>query len=116
MITRLDVQNYKALRDVTLDLSPLHVLIGPNDAGKSSILEAAYALVESANGPLLDSFPGLWEGLDLVWKRTPDATVRIAGDIERSGKQYAYGFECGFTPEGQTVVPLNDLLGTPDDL
>ena len=44
MITRFQVQNYKALRDVTLDLTPMHVLIGPNDAGKTSILEAITAL------------------------------------------------------------------------
>jgi AAA15 family ATPase/GTPase len=40
MITRFRVRNYKALRDVTLDLTPIHVLIGPNDSGKTSILEA----------------------------------------------------------------------------
>ena len=44
MITRFQVQNYKALRDVTLDLTPMHVLIGPNDTGKTSILEAMTAL------------------------------------------------------------------------
>ncbi len=116
MITRLHVQNYKALRDVTLDLSPLHVLIGPNDAGKSSILEAAYALVESANGPLLDSFPGLWEGRDLVWDRTPDAAVKIVAEIESGGQQYAYGFECEFTPEGRYSFLVNDFLGSGNDV
>lgn len=116
MITRLHVQNYKALRDVTLDLSPLHVLIGPNDSGKSSVLEAAYALVESANRPLVNSFPGLWEGLDLVWNRTPGATVKIVADIENEGKQYAYGFECEFVPNGRTIVLVNDILGTPDEV
>ena len=43
MITRFRVQNYKALRDVTLDLTPMHVLIGPNDSGKTSVLEALAA-------------------------------------------------------------------------
>ena len=116
MITRLYVQNYKALRDVTVELSPLHVLIGPNDAGKSSILEAAYALIESANAPLLDSFPGLWEGLDLVWNRTPNTTVKIVADIERGGKQYAYGFECEFLAQDRTIAVRNDLLGVPNDI
>ncbi len=116
MITRLHVQNYKALRDVTLDLSPLHVLIGPNDAGKSSVLEAAYALAESAHGTLLDSFPGLWEGLDLVWNRTPGTAVKILAEIERGGRQYAYGFECEFTPIDKALRIVNDLLGTPGDV
>lgn len=47
MIKRLEVQNYKALRDITLDLTPIHVLIGPNDSGKTSALEAITALCRS---------------------------------------------------------------------
>ena len=31
MITNFRVQNYKALRDVSLKLTPIHVVIGPND-------------------------------------------------------------------------------------
>lgn len=40
MISRLHIENFKCLRDVTIDLTPLTVLIGPNDSGKSSILQA----------------------------------------------------------------------------
>lgn len=40
MITPFRVQNYKALRDVTLNLTPIHLLIGPNDSVKTSLLEA----------------------------------------------------------------------------
>ena len=54
MITRFRVQNYKALRDVTLDLTPVHVLIGPNDSGKTSILEAMAALCRSVDHPVAD--------------------------------------------------------------
>ena len=44
MITRFGVKNFKALRDVELELTPLHVLIGPNDSGKTSILQALAAV------------------------------------------------------------------------
>jgi predicted ATPase len=40
MIEKVTLQNYKCLRDVTLELSPFTVLIGPNDSGKSSLLDA----------------------------------------------------------------------------
>ena len=43
MIEKVRIQNYKALRNVTLELTPIHVLIGPNDSGKTSILEAVAA-------------------------------------------------------------------------
>jgi predicted ATPase len=40
MITRLEVDGFKSLRDFAVDLEPFTVLVGPNDAGKSNILEA----------------------------------------------------------------------------
>ncbi len=40
MITRLEVDGFKSLRNFAVDLEPFTVLVGPNDAGKSNILEA----------------------------------------------------------------------------
>ena len=40
MLTRLEVDGFKSLRDFSIELEPLTVLLGPNDAGKSNILEA----------------------------------------------------------------------------
>jgi predicted ATPase len=37
---RLHVTNYRALRDVTIDLTPVTALVGPNASGKSSVLRA----------------------------------------------------------------------------
>lgn len=39
MITRLQVRNFKSLRGIDLPLGPLNVLVGPNMAGKSNILD-----------------------------------------------------------------------------
>jgi predicted ATPase len=44
MIDHLRIQNFKCLRDVSIDLGPLTVFVGPNDSGKTSILEAIYLL------------------------------------------------------------------------
>lgn len=40
MLTRLNVQRYKSLFDVTVDFEPITVFIGPNGSGKSNICEA----------------------------------------------------------------------------
>ncbi len=40
MLTRARVRGYKCLHDVTVELTPLTVLIGRNDSGKSSFLQA----------------------------------------------------------------------------
>ena len=57
MISQFRVQNYKALRDVTLDLTPMHVLIGPNDSGKTSVLEALQVLSRTLDRQLSQAIP-----------------------------------------------------------
>lgn len=39
-LRRVRVENFGCLRDVTVDLAPLMVLVGPNDSGKSTFLKA----------------------------------------------------------------------------
>jgi len=99
MITRFQVQNYKALRDVTLNLTPMHVLIGPNDAGKTSILEAITALCRSVDYPLEQAFTGSWQGFDLVWQHTPNLPVSLGVAAEEEQRQFEYQLSCLFTPE-----------------
>ena len=40
MIRSVHIENFRCLRDVTLELEPLTVLVGPNASGKSAILQA----------------------------------------------------------------------------
>ena len=44
MIERLQIENFRCLRHVDVPLRPLTVLIGPNDSGKSSFLDAVLLL------------------------------------------------------------------------
>lgn len=39
MLTRVRIQNYRCLRDVTLELGPLTVFVGPNASGKTAIAD-----------------------------------------------------------------------------
>ena len=67
MIEEFYINNYKCLVDVRLPLTPIHVIIGQNDSGKTSLLEAMLALSRSTEKSLADAFPGDWQGRELVF-------------------------------------------------
>lgn len=51
MIRRVEVQGFKCLHDVKVDLGPFNVLIGPNDSGKTSFLQALWAFATGSPKP-----------------------------------------------------------------
>jgi len=105
MIKRFRVQNYKALRDVTIDLEPITVLIGPNDSGKTSILEALGALCRSVDYELAEAFAlaGRWHGSDLVWQQ--DVIRHLVFEAEIAAEAtLSYRLECKFNPGLNTRV------------
>lgn len=103
MITRFRVQNYKALRDVTLELTPMHLLIGPNDSGKTSILEALAALCRSVDRDLADAFHGAWKGDELVWHGSQEPVVTFESGISIDGKNLCYNLACRFLPSARAA-------------
>lgn len=107
MICRFQVKNFKALRDVSLDLTPIHVLIGPNDSGKSSLLQAMSALSRSVDSPLDQAFTGLWELADLVWQRDTEQPVTLSVVLDlKDQARIGYGFQCRFR-KGMVAKPSN---------
>lgn len=64
MITKLVIDNFKAIEHLELDLRPFQVFVGPNDSGKSTILQALDLLSRSTISPLVsaaDDIPHLFE-------------------------------------------------------
>ncbi len=93
MLSSFHVENYKCLRDVTVPLTPIHVLIGQNDAGKSSLLEAIYAFFRSSDYKLGEAFSGHWLGDDLVSENSPEPKVTLEGTWDDFG---SYGLSVAF--------------------
>lgn len=102
-LTELQIRNFGCLRDVTLGLQPLTVLVGPNDSGKTTVLRALEALADActwhrapdaANG-WARVFPG-----ELALERTTldgrggAIGLRLAGAL--GGAPFAYGTEIFF--------------------
>src|SRR5690606_21736785 len=87
MLQSFQVQNFKCLRDVKIDLDPFTVLVGPSDGGKTSILEALRLLGRTLDAPYTEVFRGETSAESLAFRGTPDAPIqwvlRLA-DAERS--------------------------------
>jgi len=107
MIGRLTVKNYKSLEDVTLELRPLNVFVGPNNAGKSNILdclEFLYDFVIHGAGAVegRGGFPLLVWGGDL--KRP--ISIELEGQISTDSgpKNYNYFVELAGGPTHFTLA------------
>ena len=104
MLNSFHVENYKCLRDVTVPLTPIHVLIGQNDAGKSSLLEAMYAFFRSSEYPLPEAFSGHWTGDDLVYDGAAKPEITLEGTWSCFGT-YGLRAEFGIRTVGLKLLP-----------
>ena len=88
MIERLRIENFKALREAEVQLTPLHLLIGQNDSGKTSVLQALAAVCRSIDHEAPACFLGRWQGRELVhWgieKPEVQLSVRVSEEAEES--------------------------------
>jgi ABC-type branched-subunit amino acid transport system ATPase component len=112
MITQFHVQNYKALKDVTLDLTPIHVLIGPNDSGKTSLIEALAALCRSVDYPMSQAFVGRWEGADLVIARDVERIVSLGVHEKNTNTGVDVDYEIGvrFSQSGREPLLIDEKI------
>ncbi len=118
MIKQFRVQNYKALRDVTLSLTPIHVLIGPNDSGKTSLIEAIAALCRSVDYPLPQAFVGRWDGADLVFAREVSRIVGLGVReiYEGGGVKLSYGIRVRFSQFGHDPKLVDERIHLGDQI
>src|SRR5688572_16191800 len=96
MIRKIHIRNFKCLRDIDVELGPFNVLIGPNDSGKTSFLEAILVLAKSVmttrGGKPLSAFVNLD---DLVWQH--DKSLKIQYDIAGNARR-AFNYQISLSP------------------
>lgn len=99
-LSRFQVHNYKCLANVDIPLTPFHVIIGENDSGKTSLLEAMarlYGCVRPFSGDFLSPLDQLlFHGSDRCtlagsWSNSGDHTVAITLTIDQSRTGNAKG-------------------------
>ena len=136
MLTRFRVQNFLCLKDVTVDLGPLTMFIGPNSSGKSALFKAMGTLSRLMRFPVRGDVKGdfnvepgitfddaVWHGdtsqpiTFSVWFRdNPTAEPDYTMELKRGYAGWSVTNE-GFMFEGQWQntsergFTLPDLLG-----
>lgn len=50
MINTLHIENYRSIRDMSLELEQLNIVFGPNGTGKSNIYKAIHLIHSAAQG------------------------------------------------------------------
>lgn len=116
MITRLHVRNFKSLRNVDIPLGPLTVLVGPNMAGKSNVVDVFKFLFESVYpAPGTDGIANAMAtrgGIsEVLWKGSDEnlVTFTLEGKGRKPDEKYIYGLEVLLGRGGYTYVQRESL-------
>jgi predicted ATPase len=80
MLNSLNIENFRCIRGTRFSLAPLTVLIGPNDSGKTTILDAIQRLGRLTTRELVHVFSGDHSIENITWRRTKEARVRFSLD------------------------------------
>ena len=105
MLERIHIENYKCLRDVTVDLGDLTILIGPNDSGKSSFLEVIQSIGTIIQLGNINGVRGDHSLANLVWRKDAGRHIiwEVAGTAD--GHRFVYHLEMPVDPR-----PLRENL------
>jgi len=113
MLTKLKVKNYKSLADFELDLHHFNVLIGPNNSGKSNILDCLTFLSDITKMRVPEAF-GKRGGYDhVVFGGKTDEEIRITvTEIDRTIKrEYSVAFrDARLAEENLTVIEGEEVI------
>jgi predicted ATPase len=78
MIKNIKVSNFMSLRNVSLDLSLRNILVGPNNAGKSSIIRALRFLTNVSLTGLAESITKEGGFSELLWKGIDEGEISFS--------------------------------------
>src|SRR5712692_10811699 len=113
MITRLQVRNFKSLREIDIQLRAINVLVGPNMAGKSNILDV-FRFLHDVFFPK-PGFDGVSLALaqrggvnEVLWKGGDDRLITIALEASDPAK----GGSTTYRYELQLIAGIGDYVTT----
>ena len=121
-LEKVHIKNYRSLRNVTLPLKPLTVLVGPNASGKSNVLGALYSLKSMMTDeklPEVELIQGyLWAG------KASHITFQLQAEVKETSAVYELEFKADvnnpfvaeeLSVEGVKVISIEGGKGEVQD-
>jgi predicted ATPase len=100
-VKRLEIQNYGCVRELALELTPLHALIGPNDSGKSTVLRALRTAMQFAASSFQRNSDGEWRPFEPMIQA--GVSVRVS-----------YADAQSYMIRARSENDLEEVVGLPD--
>jgi predicted ATPase len=112
-LDRIEIEGFKSIRELRLDLKPLNVLIGANGAGKSNFI-SVFGLLRHIVEGRLQFYVAQAGGADALLhfgrKRTPELTLRFnAGDLGYAAKLAPSATDSLFFAEETCRAPTPEM-------
>lgn len=111
-ITRIKAKNFRSLRDVDIELSPLTVLVGPNGSGKSNVLNVLRFLATTVRFDLTAALRE-WRGFDHIQRQatgTGPVILHVEGQVTRNASSNAVDeYEMKLTRRGDAIQRNEDF-------
>lgn len=122
MIRQIRVQNFKSIRDVTVELTPVTVLVGKSGTGKSNFVDSIRFLrdiLRHKSGAKDESYQKWEQSLKRDWPRIVPATANKGNtrfDITFSipGIREDFSYHLVISPEGPIPAPEEESLKLGD--
>jgi DNA repair ATPase RecN len=121
MLSHISVRNYQSLGDISLDLKPFTVIVGPSSSGKSAFTRAMKTLTSNQRG---DSFITHGESQCVIKATTDRGVVALLRGkknefvlIPEDGQQQSFTKLSGSVPEEVSAfigIPAGDSLNYAD--
>jgi hypothetical protein len=117
MIKHIKITDFKSIRQLSLALDPVTVIIGRSGTGKSNFVQAIRFLRNYLLNPeQAPNFEWGWERIDPAGGKDPKTSIEISFSVPGSEDLYDYALNLGAIPTRGNRGPISETLRVGDEV